>query len=248
MCTNNDNIIFQVFAAGSVASSCCLFQLIINLLSTWNNILHIGCLRFNGTLGPLRPYTRFMTLAWLVWNWISISIQENGEREHDQRESEKSTCCAKAGANTGRSRRMALLSSTVLCLTLMFMPEMLEQWRHSQFRLCFDAWGKWKINGIGNDVVKFEYVVDNMGCEAFIHAVEKLVHEQTNIGVVRSTVSQCLEMPLPCWWCFTARIFFWQSLRRLMRVSSKSSLQRNLPLVIFWTVFRWGWRIWSVCK
>ena len=38
----------------------------------------------------------------------------------------------KAGANTGRSRRMALLSSTVLCLTLMFMPEILEQWRHSQ--------------------------------------------------------------------------------------------------------------------
>ena len=94
---------------------------------------------------------------------------------------------------------MALLSSTVLCLTLMFMPEMLEQWRHSQFR--FDARGKGKINGIGigNEVVKFEYVVDNMGCEAFIHAVEKLIREQTHIGVVCSTVSQCLELPLPCW-------------------------------------------------
>jgi hypothetical protein len=130
-----------------------------------------------------------MTLAWLVWNWISISIQENnGEREERESEGEKSTCCAKAGANTGRRRRrMALVSSTVLCLALMFMPEMLEQWRHSHFR--FDVRGKGKINGIGNDVVKFEYVVDNMGCEACIHAVEKLVNEQTEIGVVRSKVS-----------------------------------------------------------
>jgi hypothetical protein len=144
-----------------------------------------------------------MTLAWLVWNWISSSNsnsnqdENDGEhdREHEQRESdsEKSTCCAKAGANTGRSRRMTLVSSTVLCLTLMFMPEMLEQWSNSQFRVRFDARGKGKLNGIGNDignnVVKFEYVVDNMGCEACLHAVEKLVNEQTNIGVVRSKVS-----------------------------------------------------------
>ena len=82
-----------------------------------------------------------------------------------------------------------LVSSTILCLTLMFMPEMLEQWRHMRFQK-----GNGIGSGIGNlknikNVVKFEYVVDNMGCEACIHAVEKLVNEQMNIGVVRSKVS-----------------------------------------------------------
>ena len=36
---------------------------------------------------------------------------------------------------------------------------------------------------------------------------------------------------------------FFDNPYRLMRVSSKSSLQRNLPLVIFCTAFQQGWRI-----
>jgi len=157
------NIFFQAFAAGTVASSCCLFQLGLNLLSSFN-IIHVGCAGFNTILGPLRPYTRAMTIAWLLQTWFS-----RGKRG-------RSACCTKIS-------RRRLIISTIMCLTLMFMPEMLEQLRHSSLDVI--RFGHQKVNG--SDFTKMEYVVDNMGCEACINAVERLVDGQ--LGVISSKVS-----------------------------------------------------------
>jgi len=159
------NVFFQAFAAGTIASSCCLFQLGLNLLASFN-ILHVGCAGFNTILGPLRPYTRAMTIAWLLQKWFT-----SGERG-------RSKCCTKGG-------RKGLIVSTVMCLTLMFMPEMLEQMRHSNLDLIRLGLGYQKLHG--SEIIKMEYVVDNMGCEACINAVERLVDGKS--GVVHSKVS-----------------------------------------------------------
>lgn len=56
--------------SGLLASSCCLLQLAVNFLSTLD-VIHLGCVGFNQVLGPLRPFTRVLTLCWLVilWSW-----------------------------------------------------------------------------------------------------------------------------------------------------------------------------------
>ncbi|GFH55833.1 hypothetical protein CTEN210_12309 [Chaetoceros tenuissimus] len=170
--SSTEGLFFQAFAAGSISSSCCLFQLLLNLLSSWN-ILHIGCAGFNTVLGPLRPYTRTMTLIWLLMQWFQhLNIYPPlGKQEKDQ-----INCCCTT------SRRKLFLSS-LLCLGLMFMPELLESIRHSSFI----QRNSQTISIDPRNVVELNYVVDNMGCEACINAVEKLMNG--HIGVLSSKVS-----------------------------------------------------------
>lgn len=85
---------------GLASSSCCAVQLMLNALAAMD-VLHVGCAKFNTVLGPLRPYLRSATLAWLAALW--------------------------AVALRGRApRRRALAAQSALCLALMFMPEALR--------------------------------------------------------------------------------------------------------------------------
>lgn len=167
-----EGLFFQAFAAGSISSSCCLFQLLLNLLSSWN-ILHIGCAGFNTILGPLRPYTRTMTLIWLLMQWFQhLNLYSPFKKQEKDR---IKSCCT-------TSRRKLFLSS-VLCLGLMFMPELLESIRHSSFI----QRNSQTVNIDPRNVVELHYVVDNMGCEACINAVEKLMN--SHMGVLSSKVN-----------------------------------------------------------
>jgi len=156
------SLLMQAFATGSIASSCCLFQLGLNLLS-YLNIMHVGCAGFNSMLGPLRPYTRTMTISWLLWNWVSFSRQK------------ASKCCSQR-----RSKRLVL--SSILCITLMFMPELLGYIGNSGNKVLLVGGGSKP-----GHLVRMEYVVDNMGCEACINAVERLITGQD--GVAKSKVA-----------------------------------------------------------
>jgi copper chaperone CopZ len=89
--------------AGLLSSSCCVLQLGLNLLSTLN-VIHLGCAGFNKVLGPWRLHLRTLTLAWLSYQWFGNL--------------RSSDCC--------KPRRRRLIFSTVLCLSLMFLPEILK--------------------------------------------------------------------------------------------------------------------------
>jgi len=59
----------QVVVAGLLGSSCCLLQLVVNVLTTMNVIHGIGCTGFNKTLGPVRLHLRAITLIWMAISW-----------------------------------------------------------------------------------------------------------------------------------------------------------------------------------
>ncbi len=175
----------QAFAAGSIASSCCLIQLGMNVLSYWN-IIHIGCAGFNKTLGPLRPYTRTMTIAWLLWNWMTF----NARLEE---------CCSTSSYSSQNKKKRnrlkrRLLHSTLICLFLMFMPEMLEYGRDiittqklQSLAASSSSSGKSGADVQQRSLVKLEYVVDNMGCEACVSAVEGIVSRHDNVAMGKVT-------------------------------------------------------------
>lgn len=89
--------------AGLLSSSCCLLQLGVNLLATFN-IVNIGCAGFNKVLGPWRTHLRALTFAWLGYLWFGTL------RSRD--------CC--------KPKRGRLLCNTILCLGLSFLPELLR--------------------------------------------------------------------------------------------------------------------------
>jgi len=158
---------FQAFAAGSIASSCCLIQPGFNFLS-YLNIMHIGCAGFNKFLGPLRPYTRAMTVAWLLDKWIRLSPLVEKKKDYE--------CC-------NQNSRKTLMLSSIMCFSLMFMPEALN------------FAGDWKNETLmrssqdqQRQLTKLEFVVDNMGCEACVKAVEDAVsqHEDVVVGKIIS--------------------------------------------------------------
>lgn len=170
----------RAFAAGSIASSCCLIQLGINLLS-YLNIVHVGCAGFNKTLGPLRPYTRSLTVAWLVWNWMpTFAVKSMQSAKKDRPRLKDSNCCR-------RTSKKKLLLSTLLCLILMFMPEFLEV--IGDFNTASELLAASKASSSSEDrqFKKMEYVVDNMGCEACVNAVEGIIMRHKSIATCKIT-------------------------------------------------------------
>lgn len=92
-------------AAGLLSSSCCLLQLGLNWLSALN-VVHVGCAGFNKSLGPLRPFFRSLSAAWLLFLWARVA------RRKDTR------------SRSSQVRRLAL--STLLTVLLAFLPELLK--------------------------------------------------------------------------------------------------------------------------
>lgn len=52
-----------------LSSSCCAFQLVLNLFS-------VGCAGFNTVLGPFRPYLMALATWGQVWMWASVEKQQ----------------------------------------------------------------------------------------------------------------------------------------------------------------------------
>ena len=157
----------KAFALGSISSSCCAIQLVLNMVSSLGCMtLGFGCAGFNTILGPLRPVTRSMTLAWLVWNWFSSAP------------SLPSKCCRE-------KRPKRRIFESVLCLALMFSPEILTfygNYTRGDLLLLSKT-----IEADRENIIRIEYVVDNMGCEACINAVERLISGR--VGVAKTSVT-----------------------------------------------------------
>ena len=141
-------------AGGLLGSSCCLIQLALNLLSEFGVMQPIGCAGFNTFLGPLRLYLRVLTILYFSYKWI-----------YDK------TCCSKR----------KLVFYTVLCASLMFMPEALRVLsRNSSFS---------RLGAIAPSTTNTErlvYTVDNMGCEACETHVKHIVESFDGVVSVES--------------------------------------------------------------
>lgn len=121
--------------AGLLSSSCCLLQLILNTLSWWN-LVHVGCAGFNKILGPPRPYIRAVTIGWLGVSWIH-----------------------------GGKYRMRLLSTTMVTLLLMFLPEFLPLMGNITIHPIVSR-TLMRVEDISTWTYETSFIVDNMGCEA----------------------------------------------------------------------------------
>lgn len=166
----------KAFIAGSLSSSCCFIQLCLNLLSSMS-MYSIGCAGFNTTLGPLRPYTRSLTLSWLVVSWFYPNMKKSERVDSQCVDDSKfdNTCCNKT---SDRNIYKIKILSTVICIVLMYMPEGLQL-----------VGGSALAPAIGNvkDMIRLEYTVDNMGCEACVFGVEGILTRQP--GVISAKVT-----------------------------------------------------------
>eukprot|EP00040_Diaphanoeca_grandis_P014806 m.75235 g.75235 ORF g.75235 m.75235 type:complete len:208 (+) comp24757_c0_seq1:433-1056(+) len=88
--------------AGLLASSCCLIQVMLNILSTFG-VLHAGCAGFNKVLGPHRTVLRWLTGAWLTLVWIFHMYRR-----------------------VGRTQWRSLIIRTTITIWVMFLPEILR--------------------------------------------------------------------------------------------------------------------------
>ena len=182
---DNMSTLSLAFIAGSLSSSCCFVQLCLNFLSTLIT-LPIGCAGFNTILGPLRPYTRTLTLAWLIMSWSPLL--RNKPQKNDE---ELSDSCCNRSINNSQDKDVQFLPrnqkrknimkmqfiSTVMCLCLMFMPEGLKFFGGPALAPAVD-----NVN-----VIRLDYTVDKMGCEGCVYSVEGLLSSQS--GVVSAKVS-----------------------------------------------------------
>ena len=163
--------------AGLLSSSCCLLQLGLNILSVFD-IVHIGCAGFNVILGPLRPYLRFVTLTWLVVLWYHALgnnnnnnkgkiTTKNNKKKDDAKNKKKITSYF-----TQIQKRLFI--NTIITILLMYMPEGLK------------LLGGPAIAPPTSNAIKQTYVVDNMGCEACIDAVGRIINQAD--GVLYSSI------------------------------------------------------------
>lgn len=131
---------------GLLGSSCCALQLLLNLVASLGLGLSGGCAGFNKLLGPLRPFTRAATATYLAIQW---------------------------GRSTPGKRRPLLLS-TILALTLTYMPEMLL------------LSGGTALAPPADGAVLVRVPISGMGCEACQHAVASVL--ATSSGVLDARV------------------------------------------------------------
>jgi len=83
---------------GLLGSSCCLLQLLVNLLATLQ-VANVGCAGFNKVLGPYRTPLRCLAAAWLALSWLSACYR--------------------------KQPKMPLVFRTLVCVVLTFLPEVL---------------------------------------------------------------------------------------------------------------------------
>ena len=171
-------MLFQAVIAGSISSSCCFIQLILAVISTYVSI-PLGCAGFNKVLGPLRPYTRTGTVAWLISTWFSI-LKSGKEVPKIKKEDNNVTnvCCKETQTQTQTlNHNVKKIMSTIVCLGLMFMPEILKMLGGPAIVASLDE----------KHIIKLEYTVDNMGCEACVYSVQGVLTIQSGVALAKIT-------------------------------------------------------------
>lgn len=163
--------LFQSVIAGLMGSSCCVLQLSLNLLSTFD-IVHIGCAGFNKALGPVRPYVRAMTAGWLGFMWLRYLAMGHGGASGGRETNASDSPVATSHPRRARFLRRLLLS-TALSLCLTFLPEALKALPGAPaIAPEFDA----------DTQETLRFVVDNMGCEACEDAVNRILERSLVSG------------------------------------------------------------------
>jgi hypothetical protein len=181
--------------AGLLTSSCCAIQLFLNFLSSLN-ILHVGCAGFNKVLGPLRPLLRGVTLLLMGRLWYLHFSFPPSKKLGNGMNKPSVICDRKASSSSSTSR---LLAQSLVCLVLMFSPELLRAMSPiGSVQLSDDMvsspGGKWSsmFSTIPVDTTKptaagvmwKHYIVHNMGCEACVTHVQNVV--QNADGVIQT--------------------------------------------------------------
>jgi copper chaperone CopZ len=184
-----------------LASSCCVLQLGLNVLSTLD-IAHVGCLGFNKTLGPLRQLTRALTLAWLavLWTWtVRRELENRRSRRHHfsgkggdgSSSSSSSSSSSTSSSNNSRPqsdfyawiRLLAPLAlRTALTVGLTWLPELLLIFGGPALAPPF-------TNDVEFEALRFK--VEGMGCEACLAHVNSIL--ATAGGVVSGSVADLDE-------------------------------------------------------
>ena len=205
---NEKSILLQAVIAGYVSSSFYFHQLCIHLLSQSTTSASINfCATLNKTFGPIQPYSRSLTLSWLVMSWFSLSREEEQKEKEDpttaknddQKEKTGNVNGTKASssselraddsynskntATTRTRRKMNFLFSSFLCLCLMYMPEGLKILGMDPVILAPAV----KDSSNNSPYIKLEYTVDNMDCGGCVIEVEGLLTGQK--GVVSAKVT-----------------------------------------------------------
>jgi len=141
-----------------LASSCCVLQLGLNVLSTFD-VVHVGCLGLNKTLGPLRPLTRALTLTWLAALWVwTVRLALANRRRPMKNGSNKP-----AGSDSWVRVLAPLVLRTALTVFLAWLPELL---------LLVGGPGLAPPTG---DTETIRFRVEGMGCEACLSHVNGLL-------------------------------------------------------------------------
>ncbi|CAD7974881.1 unnamed protein product [Amoebophrya sp. A25] len=176
---------------GLLGSSCCLIQLVLNLLSAYD-VVHIGCAGLNTAIGPLRQQIRTVILGYLGVRWcFTLSglgsccspSPSTARRGVSGTKSNTTTASTSSTSSKSRTRPLfprPLLRSTLLTLILMFLPELLRFLHTStQLKTWVPAVAP-DMSG-GADVETLHYVIDNMGCEACESGVRTILLRHSGV-------------------------------------------------------------------
>jgi len=178
--------LLKSFVMGSLSSSCCFIQIGLNMLSSLG-VLHIGCAGFNTVLGPIRSYSRTITIIWLCRLWLplyfdgsnsccigdEVCVKESSTNvDQDAFENKTKSITVDPpyvsdytrNGKEKKKRLMILCVTTFFTLFLSFLPELIMYSGGSSLTVARKA-------GIEKEV----FTIDNMGCEACVKAVEKIL-------------------------------------------------------------------------
>ena len=183
----------SLLTGGLLSSSCCLIQLILNLLASFD-IIHVGCAGFNKVLGPLRPVLRAVTLIFVSKLWYN-ELASKDLSECCNKPSDRSENANDIRLNKYKKSRMRLFVQSCVCLLLMYLPECLREISKMNSLSSGAYYDSSSISRIASflssvpvvapptaGAIWKHYQVHNMGCEACSVHVQNIV--QSFNGVV----------------------------------------------------------------
>ena len=186
----------KAIVAGCISSSFCILQVILNILSNFVTV-PISSGRLNTIFGPIRPFTRSLTLGWLITSWFSIRrIHPSNKKDSNSSSSSMNEAKAVEEENKNKqSSRKTKFLSTILCLVLMYMPEGLKFLGGPAVAppvnnniININIHNNNNNNKNNSNILQLDYTVDNMDCNGCVIEVEGLLSSQS--GVISAKVTQ----------------------------------------------------------
>jgi len=170
----------KAMITGSASSSFYFVKFCLGFFPSFVTLSDETIAWINSSLDQLQPYAQSLTLCWLIMSWFYLMRNPNNgdSSSGDEKKSDSVSDGNERKRRKTRSRKFLLLSSaTIVCLSLMFMPEGLRTMNTFQASSSAD-----EISSI----IKLDYKVDNMDCGGCVRAVEATLSKQS--GVVSAKV------------------------------------------------------------